>query len=588
MANDEAGLFQDGGPRSVRQRVLRRRSSLFQERTPWDGRWRKISQHLLPFAGRFNYSERNRGDRSFNNIIDETATSAHEVLAAGMMSGMTSPARPWFRLATPDPDLMEQDAVKIWLADVSQLMRDIFSRGNTYRALHTIYEELGAFGTTVDILQRDFDNVIWHDPLTIGEFAISTNHKGKVNSMVREFELTVEQIVEMFVLQVDGSMRWDRVSQTVKNMWDTYNYDKGVPVIHLIEPRQLSERDMRYPKFPRNMPYKSVYIEFGQDTDEKVLRESGFKDFPALAARWHTRGGDVYGSSPGMKALGSILQLQQEQMRKSQAIDYMARPPIILPGELKGREVDSLPGGVNYMNISAAGSKAQNLFDVRVDLSHMLEDIKDVRERINKSFYADLFLQLAQLEGVQPRNQFELAQRNEEKLLMLGPVLERLHDELLAPLIDNTFTYMLEGRLLPPLPPELDNVDLKVEFVSTLAQAQRAVGLGALDRLLGTIGNLGTASGDPGVWDKIDKDEAVERYADMLAIDPELIVSDDKVALVRESRNRQAAAAAQMNALPELAKGMKAGAEAGAVAQEAGLSAGTPSGTVNQFTGYAP
>jgi hypothetical protein len=392
----------------------------------------------------------------------------------------------------------------------------------------------------------------------------------------------------MFVLQVDGSMRWDNVSTTVKNMWDRYNYDKGIPVIHLIEPRRPGERDLRYPRFPRNMPFRSIYVESGVENDEKVLREGGFKDFPALAARWHTRGGDVYGSSPGMKALGSILQLQQEQVRKSQAIDYMARPPVVLPGELKGREIDSLPGGVNYMNISAVGAKAQNLFDVRVDLSHMLEDIRDIRERINKRFYADLFLQLAQLEGVQPRNQFELAQRNEEKLLMLGPVLERLHDELLAPLIDNTFTYMLEGRLLPPLPPELDNVELKVEFVSTLAQAQRAVGLGSLDRLLGTIGNLSTASGDPSVWDKIDKDEAIERYADMLAIDPELIVSDDKVALVRESRAQQAAAAAQMNAVPELAKAGKAAAEAGAVASEAGLSAGAPPGTINQFTGYAP
>ena len=37
----------------------------------------------------------------------------------------------------------------------------------------------------------------------------------------------------------------------------------------------------------------------------------------------------------------------------------------------------------------------------------------------------------------------EIEERHEEKLLMLGPVLERLNDELLRPLIDRTFNIMV-------------------------------------------------------------------------------------------------------------------------------------------------
>ena len=47
------------------------------------------------------------GDRRNSKIIDPTASLASSVLSSGMMSGITSPARPWFRLATPDPDLMD-------------------------------------------------------------------------------------------------------------------------------------------------------------------------------------------------------------------------------------------------------------------------------------------------------------------------------------------------------------------------------------------------------------------------------------------------------------------------------------------------
>jgi hypothetical protein len=587
-------LTSDSTPLTPKQLLLKRKAALWKERSGWEPRWRGVSDYLLPFAGRFMVTDRNKGGKTFNNILDSSATRALRILAAGMMSGMTSPARPWFRLATPDADLMENESVMLWLADVAQLMRDVFHRGNTYRALHTLYEELGAFNTAVNVIEPDFENVIWNQPLTVGEYALATDHRGKVTTLMRNYELTVEQLVMEFVANArpDGSPDWSRVSPKIKNMWDSHNYDQGIEVLHLVEPRALRDRELKgYAReLPRNMAFKSCYAEAAGESD-KLLREGGFKDFPALCPRWHTRGGDVYGVGPGMEALGDIKQLMQEQLRKAQGIDYMARPPIILPGELKGREVDSLPGGVNYFNLSGPGSKAQNLFDVRIDLNHLLEDIRDVRDRINEHFFADLFLMISQDNRATPATATEIAERHEEKLLMLGPVLERLHDEMLSPLIDITFARLLEAGALPPAPPELNGVELKVEFVSVLAQAQRAVGLGAIDRLLGTVGLLASSSQDPGVWDKIDRDEVVERYADMLAVDPQLIVADDKVALVRDSRAQQQQAAKMAEMAPGLAQAAKSGAEAGAIMREQGASANTaggPPGSIEQFTGYRP
>src|SRR5574340_460430 len=106
-----------------RQKLQSRWGALKSERSSWIDHWRDISDYMLPRSGRFLVTDRNRGDRKHNNIYDSTSTRALRVLAAGMMAGMTSPARPWFRLTTSDPDLDESSAVKLWLADVTRMMQ---------------------------------------------------------------------------------------------------------------------------------------------------------------------------------------------------------------------------------------------------------------------------------------------------------------------------------------------------------------------------------------------------------------------------------------------------------------------------------
>ncbi len=510
------------------------------ERASWDSHYRELSEFLLPRNGRFTPTDRTKGGKEkFNKIYDNSGTRALGILAAGLMAGMTSPARPWFALATPDPGLMEFAPVKRWLHQVTRLTRDIMARSNFYRTLHSQYKEMGAFGTAPAIVLPDFQNVIHTTPQTVGEYYLATDYNGRVDTLAREYEMTVAQMVREFGVE--------NVSPTVKNLWDSgKGADSWVRVAHIIQPRDMRDltRDDK-----RHMPWESCYYEPGCQKD-KYLREGGFKEFPVLAPRWELAGGDIYGTSPGMEALGDIKQLQHQQLRKMQAIDMMARPPIQAPSGAKNRAIDLLPGGVNYFDMAGNGAKASNLVDVRIDLSHLLADIQDVRGRIREAFYANLFMMIAEDDrsGITAR---EIAERHEEKLLMLGPVLERLHNELLSPAIDIIFFRIMDAGLLPPPPAELQGVDLKVEFVSVLAQAQRAVGTQAVDRLLGTV--AGIAQLKPEVIDKLDGDQIIDAYSDMLGIDPNLIVADENVAMIRQSRQQQqqamqAAQAAQVAA----------------------------------------
>lgn len=518
---------------SKRKLLLSRWGQLRNERESWMAHWKEISDYLLPRSGRFFVDDRNRGDKRHNNIYDSTGTRALRVLAAGMMAGMTSPARPWFRLTTSDPQLDESAAVKAWLADVTRLMQMVFAKSNTYRALHSMYEELGAFGTASTIVLADFNSVIHHYTLTTGEFAMAADHRGQVNTLYREFQMTVAQMVREF-----GR---DNCSPTVQTLFDRGALEQWVTIMHAIEPRvdrDVTKRD------DRNMAWKSVYFEHGGNEDQ-ILRDSGFKEFPALCPRWATTGGDIYGNSPAMEALGDIKQLQHEQLRKAQGIDYKTKPPLQAPTSLKSRDVDTLPGGISFVDSAAPNGGIRSAFEVNIDLSHLLADIQDVRERIKGSFYADLFLMLAN--GTNPQmTATEVAERHEEKLLMLGPVLERMHNEILDPLIEMTFSRMVEAGIVPPPPDELQGMELNVEFVSMLAQAQRAIATNSVDRF---VGNLGAVAGiKPEVLDKFDADRWADAYADMLGIDPELIVPGEQVALIRKQR-AEAAQAQQQAAL---------------------------------------
>lgn len=525
-----------GGPKQ--DKLYTRWGALKSERASWVGHWKEISDYLLPRSGRFFVQDRDKGQRRHNNIYDSTGTRALRVLGAGLMGGATSPARPWFRLATEDPELMQYAPVKIWLNDVQRGMLDIFQRSNTYRALHTMYEELGAFGTGASIVMDDYKDTIRHYPLTTGEFCIAQNYRGEVNTLYREFQKTVGELV--------GEFGRDKCSNTVRNLYDRGTLDSWVTIIHAIEPR--SDRDPTK-RDSLNMAWRSCYFEIGGEKDQ-YLRESGFKEFPALVPRWATTGGDIYGNSPGMESLGDVKQLQHEQLRKAQGIDYKTNPPLQVPISMKNRDLAMLPGGVSFVDAASPQGGIRTAFEVNLDLSHLLADIQDVRGRINQTFYTDLFLMLASA-PTSNMTATEVAERHEEKLLMLGPVLERLHNELLDPLIETTFARMIASGSVPPPPQELQGIELNVEYVSMLAQAQRAVATNGIDRFVGSLGAV--AGFKPDVLDKFDSDKWADAYSDMLGIDPELIVPNEQVALIRQQRaemmaQQQAADQAQQQA----------------------------------------
>jgi len=535
----EKVAYSQMNPQDRRKRILERWQQLKSDRTSWDTHAKDISLNLLPRSGRFFVQDRNRGGNRHQNIIDNTGTRSLRVMSAGLMAGATSPARPWFRLAAADPELNSYHSVKLWLADTTMRMQRVFSKSNFYRVMHQVYEELGTYGTSACFVTSDYDTIVHFTPLTFGEFALAQDYKQRVTTIFRECDMTVAQLVAEF--------GYENCSITVKNLYAKGQLDTYQTVIHLIEPRTDRDYSMQD---DRNMAWRSVYFEQAQDATQ-VLRESGFMRFPVLAPRWATTPGDVYGLSPAMDALGDVKALQHQQYRKAQAIDYMTAPPLQVPASMKGRNIETLPRGVTYVDSTGSQNGIRSMWEVQLDLSHLTKDIEDTRDRIRSAFYSDLFLMVTGISDTTMRTAAEIAERHEEKLLMLGPVLERLDNELLTPAIDLVFARMVEVGAIAPPPEEMQGMNIQVEFVSMLAQAQRAIGANATDRFIGNVSALSQLK--PETADNLNVDQWFDDYADMMGVNPKLRVPPEKVAQLRQQRAAALAAKEQAAAIQQMA-----------------------------------
>jgi hypothetical protein len=387
--------------------------------------------------------------------------------------------------------------------------------------------ELLLFGTGCMTHVDDFEDVSRFYAHTAGSYMIAQNERFVVNTLVREFQRTAEQMVKQF--------GYKAVSQQVRDAYDKGNYDTNFDMVHFIEPNPNENPGSA---LSEDKAFRSVYYEPNNINENQFLGVNGFDEFPAYCPRWDVTGEDIYGTDcPGMTSLGDVKGLQIEEKRKAQGIDKMVNPPLHGPASLRNVPISSLPGGATLYD-SASNNELKPIYVVNPQLNELMLDIEKVERRIDTAFFVDLFNAITNMEGIQPRNQQELFERNEERLLQLGPVLERVHGEFLAKMVDRTFNQAVRADLVGPAPVELQGKELNIRFISSLAMAQRAVATGGIERLAGYVGGLASAGWQEAI-DKFDADQSIDEFANAIGVPPKVVVPDDDVAALREQRAQQ-------------------------------------------------
>ena len=193
------------------------------------------------------------------------------------------------------------------------------------------------------------------------------------------------------------------------------------------------------------------------------------------------------------------------------------------------------------------------MHEVGVNLEHLRKEIQDVETRIKGDFFEDLFRDILNLDNV--RTATEIAQRNSDRLTLLGPVVERLQSGTLDVIIDRVYSIMDSQGLIPEPPEELRGQDIGVEYIGLLAQAQKAVSITGIEQIAGFVGNL--AAAQPEVLDKLNTDEAVDTYADAIGVPTDVIRSDEEVEKIRSDRAQAQQAQQAAESAAQAAQGAK-------------------------------
>lgn len=551
---------------STKVSFRRREGAIKNIRSTHESKWGQIRDYMANDRYRPNVTDQDQGARKDQNLIDNTPSKAARTLASGMAAGITPPTRPWKRIGPARQEQKENWALKNYCYTVDQVLDQKFAAGNLYKVLPLVYHDLGTFMTGAMLVERDEDTLLHFTHLPIGSFWASTNRKGRVDCILREFRYTVRQTVEEFA-EVDGNgeIDWRNFSRTVRDLWEAKDYEATIDICHWVVPNE----DYRRKKLGlQGRKYLSYYYEagatsstkstYGQETSlnsDIYLEVAGYDWFPVLVPRWGVIGNDTYAvEGPGALALGDAIGLQKLHSRKFEGIDKQVRPPMSAPTYLRQHPHSTLPDKVTFLDIAQGSQKYEPIYQVNPDLSGLRDTIIEHQNRINEAFFVDLFLMLTQSDR-RDMTAREVEERHEEKLVMLGPVLTQVNQDMLDPLIEIAYAVGLEQNLFGDAPDEIQGETLKIEYISIMAQAQKAVGVAAIQDTIMFVGQL--AAGNPDAMDKLDVDQAIDEYVEARGTPPRMIRSDEQVLHLRQARMKQQQQAQAAQNIPKLAGAAK-------------------------------
>ena len=218
------------------------------------------------------------------------------------------------------------------------------------------------------------------------------------------------------------------------------------------------------------------------------------------------------------------------------------------PSALRTVKASILPGDLTFVDERDGQKGFRPAHEIDPKIQELEGKQGQVRQRVKEAFFVDLFKSIIDDPRLQRATATEIEAKREEKLMMLGPTLEQLNQDLLDPIIDITFAIMLRQGLIPEPPEELQGMELKVEYISIMAQAQKLIGVASIEKFLAFIIDLKNGSENPAVMDKVDLDQAIDTYGDALSVPPDLIRSDEDVAEIREARAKAQQAQAAVEA----------------------------------------
>lgn len=504
------------------------------ERAPFDDVWRKVavfeSERMTLFDGQLG-RDPSQAMRRDPRDLDNTCRQAINIFSSGMLSGVSPPSDQWFKLRIADSfggaDLGKYGPVAGWLEKVEKIFNKDFIKKNFYTQQVSSYKHIGLYGMQAMLVgESPKGQGTYYRDVPVDEIYVANDFAGRVNVVFREMNITLQHALQMFGKENLSPLLQKLAEEKNANLQDL------VTIIHAV-----IEKSPGYENIIGNntLEYASYYFEPGE---EHLISEGGFDSIPYIVTRAYSDGRSPYSISPGTIALSDVLMINEIKRLMLQAGQLSVSPPMLMPDR-------GLVGRLNY------NSGALNIYrkDGSVDVGDFqplklvgdfklgMELMQQAQKDVNAGFFVDLFLMIHNRTqaGKGTPTAMEIEQLATEKSFLLAPILINQQQENFNRLFERVFEIKKKERgAIPPPPPELQNADIEIEYVSPLIRAQQAMKTQEMLQAMQEVSMIGQVY--PQVMDIMDGDAFARNVLENRGVPQSCIRAVQEVMQLRQQK----------------------------------------------------
>lgn len=551
--------------------ILSRQSVMETVRADYEPVWEQVAEFCAPDAPTMNWrgakndrsNQAERQDRRGSLVFDNTIASAEERLTAGLESLITPQSEKWHSISTAAMDDEETQEETEWAESLRDFVFSVryAAPSNFVPAIQAIYANVVRFGPAYLYAEEGFGGtLVRYASIPVNEAFIARNRWGEVDIFHRRYERTAREAAQI--------LGYDNLPKVIQNLAnDPINYLQKVSLLQAVEVRnERRTYDLAGERVYLDSPFISRHV---VEEEEHVARELPFQSFPISCFNWRRYEGDVYGTSPMIRALTTVRELNAVRSSGLRALQQVTDPALASTNDLD--YIPALNPGAHYSGLLddqgrpqiapiSTGANPTFAFDYATQRA---EDVKDM-------MFVNLFQTLVQNPQMTAT---EALIRQEEKGALLGPAGSVIQQGFSSNL-DRELTileakglYEQGSRFLPP--DSLAGKDLRPVFTSPLDVLRRAAE--ARDTVNVIQAATGMAQFQPDIMDNIDGDVALEVIRSAGRSPQRIFKRREEVEALRKSRADAQQQQQGLAAMEQAARVAKDAVPAAAEAQAAGL-----------------
>ncbi len=548
--------------------------NLARERSRWEGKWQDIRRYGFPYYGD-DLTDDDDGDILDDDLINDYPSECLDTYVAGMQGGTCSATAKWFTVGINSPSEDSSHGISVYLDNINSIILFWLGLSNFYEAKREQIAEMAVFGSGPILIeegdvfssytfeQSDGDeSPFYFIPLSCGSYYLKKNKKGDVDTLIREFTLDAQGMLETF---------GEDTPEEIRKQAKKFELGGQHTITQVIIPRE--KFDMQLPVKDEFTFLSFYYLEglrsVGVDiatlagkSKGGLLRVSGYYEQPFACPQEKPKNGSSYSHSIGEFVRGNVKGLQMLEDDSYELLEKLVDPSLQGPAEKSNVEIFTEAGSYNPYPDDTGENPIRPVYEPSPHASTAIDNkITVLEERIRKRLCVDLFFAVTE-KAQNIKTAYQTSVIDSERFTKLIPSIERLA-RTDAVLLKRIFNILQRNGWLTQAPQELDGFDIDFNFDSPITQTQKLKKLPPIEQYIQFLANVAAfeagAGKQPTAADNLDVDEVVAEYGDTIHVSPKVIRSKNEVAQLRQSRAKdieQQKAEAALSQLPDQARAL--------------------------------